>query len=459
MKITVLNGSPKGMVSVTMQHVLYIQKEFPQHEIEIVNISQRIKRIEKNQEVFDGIIATVEASDAVLWATPLYYFVVPGQYKQFIELVFERGVLNAFRDKYAAVLTTSIHFFDHTAHNYLQGICDDLGMKYVETFSAHMSEMASEGGRKNLQIFADNFINVADDKLPTQRYFPPLSRREFEYEPGPQLEGVNAGDMKVLLVSDAEPGQANMNAMIKRFQAAFNHEIEVVNLHDVDIKGGCQGCLQCGYDNDCSYAGKDGFIDFYEQKIKKADILIFAGTIKDRFFSSLWKKYFDRSFYNGHASSLDGKQMAYIISGPLSQIPNFQQVLQAYTEMQLCNLGGIVTDEYGDSQEIDGLIQNLAKNLVVYAESGYIRPHTFLHVGGIKLFRDEVFSNLRMVFQADHKKYKERGVYDFPTRNILQRFMNTVAGLIFKIPSMRKGYQRMLKPGQIMGLKKILESE
>jgi len=33
MKITVLNGSPKGIKSVTMQYVQYIQKMFPQHEL------------------------------------------------------------------------------------------------------------------------------------------------------------------------------------------------------------------------------------------------------------------------------------------------------------------------------------------------------------------------------------------------------------------------------------------
>jgi len=42
MKIIVLNGSPKGDVSVTMQYVAYIQKRFPRHELKIINISQRI---------------------------------------------------------------------------------------------------------------------------------------------------------------------------------------------------------------------------------------------------------------------------------------------------------------------------------------------------------------------------------------------------------------------------------
>ena len=48
MKIVVLNGSPKGDVSVTMQYVNYLIKKYPQHEFKIVNISQRIKAIEKN---------------------------------------------------------------------------------------------------------------------------------------------------------------------------------------------------------------------------------------------------------------------------------------------------------------------------------------------------------------------------------------------------------------------------
>ena len=48
MKITVLNGSPKGLTSVTMQYVHFIEKKFPQHELKIFNISAGIKKIEKD---------------------------------------------------------------------------------------------------------------------------------------------------------------------------------------------------------------------------------------------------------------------------------------------------------------------------------------------------------------------------------------------------------------------------
>jgi NAD(P)H-dependent FMN reductase len=126
MKIIVLNGSPKGMQSVTMQYVEYIRKRFPSHDLKILNISQQIARIERDAKIFAGIIDEVRGADGVIWAFPLYYLLVPSQYKRFIELISERGAGEAFGDNHAAVLTTSIHFLDHMAHNYMQAVCDDL---------------------------------------------------------------------------------------------------------------------------------------------------------------------------------------------------------------------------------------------------------------------------------------------------------------------------------------------
>lgn len=43
MKIIVLNGSPKGDVNVTMQYFHFIHKKFTQHELKILDFSQRIE--------------------------------------------------------------------------------------------------------------------------------------------------------------------------------------------------------------------------------------------------------------------------------------------------------------------------------------------------------------------------------------------------------------------------------
>ncbi len=70
MKIIVLNGSPKGESSVTMQYVGFIQKKFPQHELKILNIAQRGKQIESREDVFQEMIEEIKKVDGVLWAFP-----------------------------------------------------------------------------------------------------------------------------------------------------------------------------------------------------------------------------------------------------------------------------------------------------------------------------------------------------------------------------------------------------
>ena len=455
MKITVLNGSPKGKTSVTMQYVHYIQKEFPQHELKIINIAQRIKKIESDERAFQEILDEVKISDGVLWASPVYYFLVPANYKRFIELVSERGAKEVFQDKYTAVLTTSIHFFDHTAHNYLHAICDDLDMRYVGAFSADMADLLKATERERLRLFAGDFFETIGNHAPISKSYRPVTWRDFDYIPGDARSKVDVGGKKVVLVTDAQEHQANLSGMIERFKDSFSGEIETINLRDLDIKGSCLGCLQCGYDNQCVY--KDEYVAFYNTKIKTADILIFAGTIQDRYLSSRWKMFFDRSFFNGHVPSLVGKQLGFIISGPLSQIPNLRQILEAHAEMQRANLAGIVTDEYGDAAEIDSLLQDLAGRIVRFAASGYIRPSTFLGIGGMNLFRDAIWGRLRFPFRADYLAYKKLGVFDFPQKNYKMRIQSAIMSLLSKSPAFRKEVNKRMTEEMIKPLQKVLD--
>ena len=42
MKILVINGSPKGNNSITLQTVLYLEKLNPEHKFEILNVGAKI---------------------------------------------------------------------------------------------------------------------------------------------------------------------------------------------------------------------------------------------------------------------------------------------------------------------------------------------------------------------------------------------------------------------------------
>lgn len=460
MKIVVLNGSPKGDTSVTMQYVHFIQKKFPQHELKIFNISQRIQLIEKDEKTYLEIIDEVEQADGVLWAFPLYFYLVHAHYKRFIELIFERGTEGVFQGKYTAALSTSIHLCDHIAHDYINAICDDLNMKYTGAFSAFMYDLLEEKKRTNLTLFAEHFFWSIENNIPTTKNFHNIPFTRFNYVPGDVEIKMDIGEKKVLVLTDSTDSQTNLGKMIERFSQSFSTEIELINLNDVDIKGGCQGCLRCSYDNNCAYGNEDGYIEFFNNKVRPADILVIAGTIKDHYLSSRWKMFFDRSYFNNHVPVMANKQIGFIISGPLRQQSTLKQFLEIYVQIHKSSVVDFITDEYESSAEIDKLLQSLAERLLQFAREDYMKPANFFNIGGTKILRDYIYGRGRFPFQADHRFYKKHGLYDFPHKEYKSRITNSILMLLTKIPSIRNDiYSRRLKIEIIKPLQKVLNAQ
>jgi multimeric flavodoxin WrbA len=459
MKIVILNGSPKGNLSTTLQYVRFMEKKFPGNSFQVFNIAHDIRKIETDETIFRGMIDEMNDADCILWAFPLYYFLVAAQYKRFIELIWEKGVKDAFKGKYTAALSTSIHLFDHMAHNYIHAICDDLEMKFLGSYSADTFDLLKEPEQKRFLQFCNQLLEGIAKGIPTARVFPPLQLYEFRYEPVDHTQSVAPGERQILILSDCASGQTSLPRMIEKLKNSFVGDAKVVNLYDITIKGGCLGCIRCGYDNTCVYEGKDEFIDFFREIVKKASIIVFAGTIRDRYLSSRWKLFFDRSFFNNHRPYLGGKQIGFVISGPLSQIPNLSQIFEGYVELQQGNLAGIVTDECRNSSEIDAFIEDLAHRLVRYADSGYVKPSTFLGFGGHKIFRDDIYGRLRFPFQADHAYYRKSGAYDFPQKDFKARVISAFLILLTKIPAMRKEiYNKKIMEEMVKPLKKIVDN-
>ena len=458
MNIVVLNGSPKGLTSVTVQYVRFLQKKLPEHTFAIHNIASDLRHLEDRPEAFQSLIAAIAAGDGVLWAFPLYVLLVHAHYKRFIELIEERGAQGAFRGKHAAALTTSIRFFDHTAHNYIHAVSEDWQMHYWGGFSAEMYDLLKPEERRRLLRFAEDFLAAITARTIPPRCHAPIQNRRREYVSGVPPVRLDAHSKQVLIVTDAADHQANLQRMIERFRANFAVPPEVINLHAVNIRGGCLGCIQCGLDNACVYRDADDVYAVY-RRLMTADVLVFAGAIRDRYLSSRWKLFFDRGFFNNHVPMFVGKQLGYLISGPLAQIPNLRQILEAYTELQQANLAGIVSDECLDGAEFDRVLDGLAHRLVACAQTGYIAPPTFLGVAGRKLFRDEIWASLRFVFHADHRYYKRHGLYDFPKRSLKTRLTNAVVQLLVRIPRFRKEFLKRIKSEMVKPLEKLLDKE
>lgn len=454
MRIVVLNGSPKGPTSVTMQYVAFWQKLFSQHDFDIIHVAQTVNHLERDTAAWEKTVASIRAADLIVWAFPVYVLLVSAQYKRFIELVFERAG-DALAGKPAVAVTTSIRFFDHTAHNYIQSVSEDLGMHFHGGYSAAMDDLFKPEERSRFEQFGRYVLNAATGKVPVSRVSQPMPKANNEYRPDGSVPQVECGGKRVAIVTD-QAQDSNLERMVSRFADSLAEQVEVFHLGDIDIKGGCLGCIRCGYNNQCVYEGRDEFVDFHK-KLKNFDILVFAGAIRDRYLSSAWKTFYDRSFYNNHVPSFSGKQVAFLISGPLGSVPNLRQILEAHAELQQANLAGIVTDE-ADSAEIDCEIQRLAAVCIRFSQDGFVRPPSFLSTGGRKIFRDEIWGKIGFPFVADYRYYQAHGLFDFPHNNYQTRIRSWLMRLAVTIPVVRRAvYSEKIREAMIAPYQNLLK--
>ncbi len=447
MKILVLHGSPKGDISVTMQYIKYLEVCFPEHEWNTVLVGSMIRSLEKEHDRFDAVMEDVVKADMIVWSFPVYHLLVPYQVKRFIELIGERGAAGAFNGKYAMALTTSIHFMDHTARNYIHAVCEDLGMQFGGTFSAEMNDLLKKRGQMAWCGFMKHLIDDVMKKRVLPKAFLPISKPSWNYIPVSPVSKTDPSGLKVSLIADLSSG-GNVRGMADRLKACLG--IEPIDISRIDIQNGCSGCCHCGFDNCCIYDGTDGFKEAFVKNVMEADVVIFLGTIHDRYLSSAFKKFFDRSFVFNHAPLYWGKQVAWLVSGPLTQIPNLRQIMEIYPGFSRGNLVGIVSDEGGSSQELDALIDSLAARCISLARDKIILPQDFLGFGGMKVFRDSIWGELRMVFPQDYRLYRRLKLFDFPQKKIFNRIVVPLASLMLKIPFIRKAFLKNSKRGMIM---------
>ena len=106
--------------------------------------------------------------------------------------------------------------------------------------------------------------------------------------------------------------------------------------------------------------------------------------------------------FSGHIPALAGKQIGFVIAGPLGALPTLKEVLAAWADNGGCH-AQFVTDEVLASGDLDALLDAMAARLLLCAETGYLPPRTFYAIGGHKVFRDNIYSGMRFVFQADYR--------------------------------------------------------
>ena len=444
MRILVLNGSPKGNYSITLQTVNYLQQQFPEQDFQVLHVGQRIKALEKD---FTPALEELEKADLLLFSYPVYTFIAPCQLHRFIELVKESGI--SLEGKFATQITTSKHFYDVTAHRYIQDNCADLGLKYIRGLSADMDDLLTQKGQKEAEDFLRYVLwSVEQDSYETRSALP-TAPKAVPVTPG-ESSGEKQGD--VVIVTDCEKDNAQLQSMIDRFRAVLPRKTRVVNIREYPLKGGCLGCFNCAVSGKCIY--KDGFDEYLRSQIQTADSIVYAFTVRDHSMGARFKMYDDRNFCNGHRTVTIGMPVGYLVSGNLSEEVNLQTILEARAQVGSNFLAGIATDEENPDAQID----LLAKRLTYALENSYVPPQNFYGIGGMKIFRDLIWLMQGMI-KADHKFFKSHGQYDFPQKKRGTMLKMYLVGALISNPKLKAKMGNAMNEGMIAPYKKILEQK
>ena len=121
---------------------------------------ESLKTFLNKESSIEKVVNKLNECDAIIFSYPVYTFIAPSQLHRFIELLKENNV--NLENKFVTQITTSKHFYDMTAHKYIEENCYDLKMKYVKGLSQDMEDLTKKEGQLEAINFFKYFINSID---------------------------------------------------------------------------------------------------------------------------------------------------------------------------------------------------------------------------------------------------------------------------------------------------------
>ena len=444
MNILVLNGSPAGKDSITLYTLRYIEAFFPEHHFEILHVGQQIRKMEQDSSMWEE---KLRAAEMILFCYPVYTFLVPAQLHRFIELMKESGI--SLSGRYATQITTSKHFYDITAHRFIEDNCADLGLRYIRGLSADMDDLLTEKGRgEALSFFRYVLWNIEKGYSEPVPVFCAQERME-ETHPAAENKEKSLSPKIVIVADFSNTQEERLQGMCARLRDRLPCLSEIVNIQDFPFAGGCLGCFHCATDGRCVY--RDGFDSYLREHIQSADGLVYAYTVRDHSMGYRFKLFDDRQFCNGHRTVTMGKPVGYLVDGPLDGENNLMLLMESRAQVGGNTLAGIAGNQHDPDAEIDRLAETLCYEIAEH----YQPPKNFYGVGGLKIFRDLIWQ-MQGLMRADHQFYRKHGFYDFPQKKRGRMLLMYLVGALMHNPKLRRKAGGKMTEGMTAPYRKVL---
>jgi len=463
MKITVINGSPKGENSISLQTMLYLQKCFSEHNFSYIHAASKILFYENNG--IDSVISTIEDADLIVFCYPVYTFLVPSQLHRFILLMKNAEIQGKLHleGKCATQLSTSKHFYDVTAHSFIEENAGDMGLYYIPGLSADMEDLLTKKGQKQARDFlefvswemerrtdADLGVHLGGhiDNVYCENSGMPAEAFYFENN----TDALSSKD--VVIVADCKKTDTELANMILTFKDSISRPVRIINIRSFKFSGGCLGCLRCAASGNCIYT--DGFDKLLREKINNGAATVYAFNIEDHSMGARFKTYDDRQFCNGHRTVTMGSPVGYLICGDFEKEQNLKLVLKARAEVGGNYYAGEAVTNTLENQAVNiEKVKKLAERIDYALDHSYSPPSNFYGVGGMRIFRDLIYQ-MRGFMKQDHKFFKEHGQYDFPHKKKGTILLMYIVGAMFSSESFQKKAGSKITEGMLAPYRKVI---
>ncbi len=418
MKICVLNGSPRGVDSITLKYVEFLEASSDKDIFTYHHVAKNYKAYEISDDELLILIDDIIKSDLVICAFPVYNFLAPYQLMRFFEVLRDHRIGPRIANIHFTWITSSNKIGDSFAHKYMRQLATEMGMRVLDGYSVSSKDMYEAENRKSLLDFWGLVHSMADNNIGGSYPIKVPYRMPYTYFPDFKLIDTPKSDsFDTVIITDVTDENAGLRNLINSFKAFYPNRTREININRFTFENGCIGCMNCIKGDDCPI--EDGFIDFYNNEIEKADAIVFAASMKNAYIMPLWKCYEDRLFTKG-LENLPNKAFAYIISHCNSSTDNIRDVFSAKHDLFGNYNVGFVTDDSKDASIIGDMLQLLAKELDYVLQNRLEPSEKFFGKGLTALIRDYIYAN-RSYLKHQHKFAKQHGLYeDLPSRQTSQ---------------------------------------
>ncbi len=364
MIVSVLNGSPHGEHSATLQHVRFLASRWLGDEVRVLQVGSEVEEYCQPGEARHRLLDTIAPSNLLLVCFPVYLAMAPAQLMRLLEHLRAEGG-DCLRGKPVALLCTGEGFGMALALRSLRGALETLGCLPVGEWAGEPDSFLRPEGRERLLVYWQELHWAVErgmgqaakgDEPSSYVYSPTGSARLGIPDQVSKTIGRNT-----VLVTDCEREHASLRSMINTFKLLYPLTIREVSISSFYGARGCIGCSRCAHSRRCIHS--DGFEDLIENHLKPADALVFAAPVAGRLIGSAWKVIFDRLLMTGRWEATRGKPAGWLLSGSLSREGALCDWLQIVGDTQGIALVGMACDEAAEDLQVTDTLLQLAERL------------------------------------------------------------------------------------------------